>query len=175
MSEELLQTIPQQIGRYTYYRLGSTTLSQLRDNGIIPKKAYPKLERKKPDGLVVYHGAIKAVVEYKTPSELKTEHLVTKAIKQELDVARALCKILIVTDGSKTYWVNSLSGDRIKSAEGDELRVVFHPYPVRNTGTLEHLLQEADASISERISTLRSPLTLPPESGHCSFGGSQPA
>ena len=65
MSEELLQTIPQQIGKYIYYRLGSTTLGQLQDNGIIPKKNYQNLKAKKPDGLVAYHGSIKAVVEYK--------------------------------------------------------------------------------------------------------------
>ncbi len=36
MSEELLQTISQKIGKYVYYRLGSTTLEQLKNNRIIP-------------------------------------------------------------------------------------------------------------------------------------------
>ena len=52
MSEELLQTIPQQIGKYTYYRLGATSLAQLQAAGIIPKRNYEDLQRKKPDGLV---------------------------------------------------------------------------------------------------------------------------
>ena len=40
MSEELLQTTPKKIGRYTYYRLGNTTLEQLKDHGIVPKRNY---------------------------------------------------------------------------------------------------------------------------------------
>lgn len=83
MSEELLQTVPFQIGKYTYYRLGATTLSQLRNAGIIPKKDYTNIENKKPDGLVAYHGKIKAVVEYKQPSELNSDKKIEKAIKQE--------------------------------------------------------------------------------------------
>ena len=34
-SEELLQTTPFWLGRYSYYRLGSTTLSQLKKAKII--------------------------------------------------------------------------------------------------------------------------------------------
>ena len=52
MSEELLQTIPQKVGKYTYYRLGNTTLNQLKTHGIIPLRDYGQLEAKKPDGLV---------------------------------------------------------------------------------------------------------------------------
>jgi len=44
MSEELLQTVPQQMGKYIYYRLGSTTLDQLSVGGIIPKKNHGKLK-----------------------------------------------------------------------------------------------------------------------------------
>lgn len=35
MSEELLQTTPFWIGRYAYYRLGSTTLNQLKKAKIV--------------------------------------------------------------------------------------------------------------------------------------------
>ena len=94
MSEELLQTIPQQIGKYTYYRLGNTTLNQLKTAGIIPMRDYGNLEAKKPDGLVSYQGRIRAVVEYKQPQELRTCGDVARAIKQEQDVAQALCKLL---------------------------------------------------------------------------------
>jgi type I restriction enzyme M protein len=115
MSEELLQTVPQQLGRYTYYRLGGTTLDQLRNHGIIPKKDYEKLKAKKPDGLVLYHGEIKAVVEYKQPKELISEKDIAKAIDQEIEVARALCKLLIVTDGTtKSFWINALNGEPIR-------------------------------------------------------------
>jgi type I restriction-modification system DNA methylase subunit len=162
MSEELLQTIPQQIGKYTYYRLGGTTLGQLRDNGIIPRRSYNKLERKKPDGLAIYHGAIKAVVEYKQPSELQSEKSIEKAIAQEVEVARALCKILIVTDGSKSIWINALNGERIKDSQGNPLAAVFHPFVVRNTLNLEFLLDEVDASITPTNSVIRSAKIIDP-------------
>lgn len=84
MSEELLQTLPLQIGKFTYYRLGSTTLSQLRDKGIIPKKNYKNLEAKKPDGLVAHHGGIKAVVEYKPAGALNSEKKSTKLSRKRL-------------------------------------------------------------------------------------------
>ncbi|HAK12386.1 MAG TPA: N-6 DNA methylase, partial [Chitinophagaceae bacterium] len=114
MSEELIQTIPQKIGKYTYYRLGNSTLKQLKNHGIIKRKNYGHLETKKPDGLVTLHGQIKAVVEYKLPKNLSTVNQINKAIKQELEVARSLCKILIVTDGSKSFWINALNGEFIK-------------------------------------------------------------
>lgn len=86
MSEELLQTIPQKIGRFTYYKLGSSTLSQLVDHGIIPKKNYGALKSKKPDGLVTYQGKIKALIEYKQPKTLSSKKQIDSAIKQEIDV-----------------------------------------------------------------------------------------
>ena len=162
MSEELLQMVPQQIGKHTYYRLGSTTLGQLMSSGIIPKKDYGTILRKKPDGLVVYHRHIVAVVEYKTPQELGTDLRVNKAIKQELDVARALCKILIVTDSTKTYWVNALNGKRVRDAHGNELRTVFHPLFVKNQATVEYLLDEVAASLTAQNSTIRSAKLVDP-------------
>ena len=162
MSEELLQTIPQQVGKYTYYRIGSTTLEQLKNNGIIPLKNYQDLKVKKPDGLIVYHGSVKAVVEYKQPKDLKSEKAVQSAINQEINVAKALCKILIVTDGSKSYWVNALNGEYIKDATGNVVRTIFHPFPVKNIGVLEYLIDEIDASISATSSTIRSAKLIDP-------------
>jgi hypothetical protein len=162
MSEELLQTLPLQIGKYTYYRLGSTTLSQLRTRGIIPKKNYSALEAKKPDGLVVFHGAIKAVVEYKQPSTLRSEKAIEKAIKQELGVAKALCKIMILTDGSQSFWINALNGHRIVDSGGNELRTVFHPFVAKNTLTLEYLLDEVDASLTSANSSIKSARLIDP-------------
>jgi type I restriction-modification system DNA methylase subunit len=162
MSEELLQTIPQQIGKYTYYRLGATTLDQLRNNGIIPKRDYQKLKAKKPDGLVLYHGDIKAVVEYKQPKDLASEKQIDKAIKQEIDVAKALCKILIVTDGSQTFWINALNGERVMDAKGHAVSTVFHPFAVKNTANLEYLLDEIGASLTRKNSTIRSAKLIDP-------------
>ena len=56
MSEELLQTQPFFVGRYRYYKLGATTLRQLKQEGIV-KAAVPRDQlSKKPDGLIVLPG-----------------------------------------------------------------------------------------------------------------------
>ena len=82
MSEELLQTTPFWLGRYSYYRLGSTTLNQLKKAKIINKQS-KELSDKKPDGLITLSGGVvKAVIEYKTPDELSTRSKINKAIKQ---------------------------------------------------------------------------------------------
>jgi len=162
MSEELLQTIPQKIGKYTYYRLGATTLEQLKNSGIVPIKDYNTLKRKKPDGLVVYHDHVKAVVEYKQPKELKSEKKQKKAINQEIKVAKALCKILVIIDGSKSFWINALNGEFIKDAVGNNLKAVFHPLVVKHTATIENLLDEIDASITASSSIIHSPRIIDP-------------
>lgn len=65
---------------------------------------------------MLYHKRVKAVVEYKTPQELRTDNDISAAIDQEIDVAKALCKMLIITDSTKSYWVNALNGEFIKDA-----------------------------------------------------------
>lgn len=162
MSEELLQTTPVNIGKYTYLRLGSTTLEQLKVRGIIPKKNYGKLKAKKPDGLVSHHDDIKAVVEYKQPKELKSNRQIEKAIQQEIAVAKALCKLLIVTDGSQSFWVNALNGQRIKDQNGNDLATVFHPFGQSKASTIEHLIEDIDASISKDCSRIRSAQIIDP-------------
>ena len=162
MSEELLQTAPKKIGRYTYHRLGNTTLDQLKANGIVPKKNYGKLKTNKPDGLVSYHGDIKAVVEYKLPKELRSDKQVAKAIQQEIAVAKVLCKLLIVTDGSKSFWVNALNGERVSDQKGNKIVTVFHPFGKNDTSTIEHLIEDIDASVSEDESTIRSAKLIDP-------------
>jgi type I restriction-modification system DNA methylase subunit len=164
LSEELLQTIPQKIGKYTYYSIGSTTLNQLKTNGIIPKKNYGKLAKKKPDGLVLYHKSPKAVVEFKLPKNLRSEKDVSKAMKQQLEVAKALCKILIVSDGKTTYWVNALNGEFIKDKSGNPIITSFNPGIIKNTDTIEHLVEEIDSSITKTNSTVRSARLIDPTS-----------
>ncbi len=154
MSEELLQTIPQQIGKYTYYRLGATTLNQLRDAGIIPKKDYALLSSNKPDGLIIYHGEIRAVVEYKQPKHLKSSNNVKAAINQEIGVAKALCKLLIVTDSTKSFWINPQNGDRIKNGNGEEVATVFHPFGIKHGPELESLLDQIEGSLTPTNSTI---------------------
>lgn len=162
MSEELIQATPQKIGKYTYYRLGSTTLDQLKNNGIVPKQNYGKLRTKKPDGLVTYHDTVRAVVEYKQPKHLSSEKDLQKAIAQEIDVARMLCRILIITDGTKSFWVNALNGELIKDEKGNEVKTVFNLTVVKNIGTIEYLLDEIDASITASNSIIRSAKLIDP-------------
>ena len=82
---------------------------------------FKKLSDKKPDGLITLSGGVvKAVIEYKTSNELSTNSKIAKAIKQELEVAKFLCKLLIVTDGTKTFWINALNGEEIKRNGGIE-------------------------------------------------------
>ena len=162
MSEELLQTVPHKIGKYTYFRLGNTTLNQLKTNGIIPMKDYGDLEAKKPDGLVLYQGGVRAVVEYKQPSELRTETDVKRAIAQEIEVAKALCKVLIVTDSTKSYWVNAVNGELIKDNIGEEIKTVFHPFAVKDISAIEYLLDAVEGSVSASNSTLQSDKLIDP-------------
>lgn len=70
ISEQLLQVIHQKIGKYSYYRLGESTIKQLVEYGIIQNKDYGDLARKKPDGLIVYQKEVKGVVESKSPDNL---------------------------------------------------------------------------------------------------------
>ena len=80
MSEELLQTTGIRIGRYTYYRLGATTLAGLHRAGIITGRSIPEnIKNKKPDGIITLgKGVVKACIEYKTSKELATKHKVHK-------------------------------------------------------------------------------------------------
>ena len=162
MSEELLQTTPQKIGNYKYLKLGATTLNQLKKNGIIPKKNYGKLGSKKPDGIITHHEVVKAVIEYKLPENLSSESQINKAIKQEIDVAKKLCKILIVTDSTKSFWVNALNGDFIKDEKGNNITTVFNPLLVKNVDTIEHLIESIDSSINSSFSTIKSKKLIDP-------------
>ena len=126
MSEELLQVIPSRIGRYLYYKIGNSTLRQLKAAGIINMPVPREIATKKPDGLVVLDGGhVKAVIEYKPQAKMRTENQRRKAIAQEIAVARHLCKTLVVTSGTTTVWVNALNGARIRAEDGAELRHVF--------------------------------------------------
>ena len=150
------------LGNTPNYRLGNTTLNQLKTNGIIPMRSYGQLDAKKPDGLVIHQGRVRAVVEYKQPKELSKVRDVEAAISQEIDVAKALCKILIVTDSTKSYWVNALNGDFIKDNRGEDLRTVFHPFTVKDVSTIEYLFDEIEGSISPSNSTIRSDRLIDP-------------
>lgn len=83
MSNNLLQTTPFGIGRYSYYRLGSTTLNQLKKAKIIIRIAKP-LSDKKPDWfIIISSGVVKTAIEYNTSEELSTKAKIDKAINEK--------------------------------------------------------------------------------------------
>jgi type I restriction enzyme M protein len=169
MSEELLQSQPLELGRYSYLRIGSSTLGQLRKAKVIAGKP-TKHERKKPDGLILgADGTVKAFIEYKQPSEFKTRRQRDKAVEQEIEVARALCKTYIVTDGQTTLWINAMSGNPIRREDqtlvSDVLDVQqFYPggLSTEKVKEFEDLVDMADVSLSETNDVIRAPKLLDP-------------
>ncbi len=130
MSEELIQrnlvAAPEHMGSWDYYNIGSTTLTALKAAKIIPSKDYTNFESKKPDALLVNKPNVIAAIEYKQPSKLKTKKQIEEAIQQEIGTAQALnAKIYIVTDGKKSFWINPLTGNRIKMDSGEPVSTVF--------------------------------------------------
>ena len=172
MSEELLQVIPARIGRYLYYRIGNSTLRQLKAAGIINMPVPREIAAKKPDGLVVLDGGhVKTVVEYKPQAKMRTREQVRKAIDQEIAVARHLCKTLVVTSGTTTVWVNALNGERIRAEDGAELRHVFDGLRIINgqwsaeeQAALERLIDKIDHSLTADQNRIASPDVLDPSS-----------
>ena len=130
MSEELIQrdliNAPEKMGHWDYYNIGSTTLKLLKKARIIPNRDYKGFESKKPDALIVNKPQIIAAIEYKQPKELRTKSQIDKAISQELGTAKVLeARLYIVTDGQKTFWINPLTGNEIKTENGSALMLNF--------------------------------------------------
>ena len=170
MTEELLQTVETRLGRYVYYKLGATNLATLSREKVISAKVPSKFTLKKPDGLIVvpYSGVVKAFIEYKTPQQLRTQGQIDSAISQELDAARCLCKVLVVTDGQTSYWINTLTGNQIK----DERQGTFSPFNAyrilkgevdrEELIEFEDLLDRLDQSLTDSNDTVTSPALLDP-------------
>ncbi|MCY4557869.1 MAG: N-6 DNA methylase [Chloroflexi bacterium] len=167
MSEELLQTVPHPLGRYRYYRLGSTTLRQLKQAGLVKAPIPAYLLSKKPDGLITLHGGTtKAVVEYKPPSEIRTETQIQAVIDRDSAAAAALCKLLIITSGTKTIWINALNGQRVQSAGGADLSFVVDAQAIAagtcDAPALERLVDAAEVSLTASQNTIAAPEVLDP-------------
>lgn len=169
MSEELLQTTPHPLVRYQYYVLGATTLAQLRKEKIISVKVPPEVAKNKPDGLIVVpNGATKAYIEYKQPSELASKKQREKAIAQEIEAAKALCKVLIVSDGDKSFWINTLTGREITEKSDAKLktfnakRILDGKLTTEEVVELEDLLDRIDHSLSATNDAIFAPSLLDP-------------
>jgi len=169
MSEELLQTIPSTLIRYQYYVLGTTTLAQLKKEKIINVKVPPEVAKNKPDGLIVVpNGVTKAYIEYKQPSELTEKKQRDAAILQELGAAKALCKLLIISDGDKSYWINTLTGEEITEKNSKRLkvfnakRILDGKLTEEEVVELEDLLDRIDHSLTTINNAIFEPSLLDP-------------
>lgn len=116
MSEESVQSKglrSSSFGPYRYYSCGSSTIQQLVQIGVIPRREYGSpYKLLKPDALIVLWSAthlpiVVGVVEYKQPSEFNTVTKRQDAAKQ----CSTYCQILgakfgIATDNQEFIWVN---------------------------------------------------------------------
>ena len=158
VSEELLQrdliNNPQTIGKWTFYNIGATSIKNLKEAGIITKKTYKGIENKKPDGIVVLGKKVFCTIENKKPSELNTKTKIKKAIEQALEISKGLkAKIAIVTDTTKTIWLNGITGDFIIDENNKQLVNLFDP----NDQQIVKLFEKIDSCISKDNSQLIAP------------------
>ncbi len=156
MSEELLQRglikNPEKIGGWDFYNIGATSVKALKEYGIIRNVDYGSVENKKVDALIVQRKNVIAVIEYKKPSEFKTEAQKQKAIDQEVEVAQKLgAKIFIATDTQEAVWVNALTKNRIGDENGKEIKILFEP----KSEKIIDLLKKIYESINEESDNIK--------------------
>jgi len=100
------------IGYYQYYNIGNTTLNQLKNANIIPKKDYKEYEWKKPDVILIDRRNINnikvlVVVEHKKSGKFKSKKDRINTIQQCNDLCQILdADVWIATDNSKFIWFN---------------------------------------------------------------------
>lgn len=150
MSEELLQrdllANPEKMGGWEFYNIGATSIRSLKRFNIIRDIDYGLAEAKKVDGIIVSQKNVLAVIEYKKPSEFKSQAQQDKAVQQELFVAEALsAPIFIATDTLKTIWINAKTGNPILDEKGNEVKDSFSP---KNSSTI-NLMKKILSSINE--------------------------
>ena len=168
MSEDLLQTTSAPIGRYRYFRLGASTLGQLRRQGVIQGPVPKDIHKNRPDGLITLgNGAVKAWIEYKTPENLNTSTKLKKAISQSIKPARSLCNLLVITDGENTHWINphtgkALSGDHQPLPPFNALSIIDGSATAEYLMTIEDLVDKADYSLDSNNDALCTPETVNP-------------
>ncbi len=65
------------------------------------------------------------IVQCKSAQELNSEDKIQKAIKQDIGFTKEICKILVVTDSQKSYWINALNGQFILDLDCNKLNYVL--------------------------------------------------
>lgn len=131
-SEELLQrnylNESEKIGSWSFYNIGATNLSALKNAQIIPNRDYKEFEKRKPDGIIVDKQKVIAIIENKNIKDFKNTKQKLKATLQGFEVAQVLgAKLVIATDTTETIWINALNGEEIKDENGNKLNIVFDP------------------------------------------------
>lgn len=163
MSEELIQrdliNAPEKMGIWNYYNIGATSLKALRAAKIIPNHDYTEYENKKPDVIVTHGKQVIAIVEYKVPQKLRTKKQIKDAIEQELGTAQILeAKIYVVTDGTKTFWINPKTGNSIVDQNGVNVTVEFN----RKSSNTINVMSKILASISDSNDSIVSVSAVDP-------------
>lgn len=166
MSEELLQTVEYPLDRYTYHRLGASTLAQLYRARVIGGPVPRAIQSRKPDGLITLGNDVKAYIEYKLPSELKTQNQIVEVVRQMVIPARKLCNLAVVTDGSQSFWINPHTSNRVKSESQlpilDAQAIVAGTITSEEIQLLEVTIDQADYALSPDNDALSSPELLDP-------------
>ncbi|MDR2651697.1 MAG: hypothetical protein LBC68_05225, partial [Prevotellaceae bacterium] len=157
MSEELLQrdliNNPEKIGKWDFRNIGNTTLSALKNAGIIPKKDYKNFERRKPDGIITSKKEVIAIVENKDVLKFKTAKQRQDALQQGLDVSQILNAKILILKAVDTVWINAFNGEEILDEKGRPLKTDFNP----KNQDLEKLIEQIVDSIDNNNSQLREP------------------
>ena len=157
LSEDLVSGSPRPLGRYEYRRLGATTLGQLKRAKLLRKPVLPEHAQRKPDGIIYLPlGGIKAVVEIKPATAMKTQHVPSLIATYAPIALGASCKVLILTDSKRSIWVNALTGNPIIDEVGNPVTTLVDPMRIEASKIapeaarkIVDLLEMAEHSLSD--------------------------
>ena len=154
MSEQLIQnsifSTPVIFDKYECYSIGATTVNKLIKSNIIKNVNLKRsLGNKKPDVLILDDNKnVIIYVEQKIPSKFKSDKDIEEAIKQEIDVAKALGSLIyIVSDGDSFIWINPKNGEKILDENGNEINLAIKPK--ENGKQIVKFINDISLSISE--------------------------
>ena len=157
LSEDLVSGPPRPLGRYAYRRLGSATLGQLKRAKILRRAVPPEHAQRKPDALIYLPlGDVKAVVEVKTPAEMRDKNIPTLVEDYRPIALGASCKLLILTDGKRSLWYNALTGNPVLDADGTPVKALVQPSMIEGgrispeaVREITEFIDKADYSLSD--------------------------
>ncbi|MCY4321955.1 MAG: N-6 DNA methylase [Bdellovibrionaceae bacterium] len=156
MSEELSQISPKSIGKFEFYKLGASTLNQLKDNNVFKQQVPEEFKRRKPDGLIINDKEIKGFVEYKQNKYLQTEEQISKIVSDWKEVAKSFCNLLIISSGIKTFWINTKNGKSIIGKDGSEINLLFDVKTIQN----DSVTHEQTKLIEQIINQINNVITF---------------